>query len=154
MTYGKPKQSDRNAFLDRFPYETKILLAEDTKITRDIVHRMLYKLGYSTVVEVRDGEGAWYELEKTFKTGRPYGLILADWKMPRLSGLELLRRVRSHPVLKETPFIMLTTNIRQEHVLQAAEAGVDNYLAKPFVIDILERKMTETWRKVHKSPLE
>lgn len=148
MTHGKTKSTGKTDLQERFPYETRILLVEDTKITRDIIHRMLYKLGYTSISEANDGEAAWVELERAAHSGRPFDLVLADWKMPRISGLDLLKWVRSHPELKNTPFVILTTNVKQEHVMAAIGAGVSNYLAKPFTVEILERKLSETWRRI------
>lgn len=135
-----------------FPYEAKILLVEDTEITRRIVHRMLGKLGYQNVIAVENGMAAWLELKKAAFTGRPYDLVLADWKMPVLSGIELLRKTRAHPALSTTPFVVLTTNIRREQVLEAISAGVNNYIAKPFVISVLEKKLQETWEALQRQP--
>ena len=151
MNDARARKITRNEYLERFPYETRILLVEDTKITREIIHRMLFKLGYGNVVPAGNGEVAWSELDRSIGTDKPFGLVLADWKMPVLTGLELLERVRSHAYLKPLPFILLTTNIKQEHVLTAIQAGVTDYLAKPFALPTLERKMIQTWMKVRNS---
>lgn len=132
-----------------FPYETKILLVEDTEITRKIIHRMLYKLGYTNVVEAENGVAAWSEIEKSLRLGKPFQLVVADWKMPGMSGLELLRRIRTDLRIAATPFLLLTTNTRKDQVLEAITAGVSNYLAKPFVIEVFEKKLRETWEQVH-----
>ncbi len=128
-----------------FPYETKILLIEDTEITRKIIHRMLYKMGYTNVVEAENGVEAWSEVEKSIRLSKPFQLIVADWKMPGMSGLELLRRIRADHRVSGTPFLLLTTNTRKDQVLEAIQAGVNNYLAKPFVLEVLEKKLRETW---------
>jgi two-component system, chemotaxis family, chemotaxis protein CheY len=131
-----------------FPYETKILLIEDTEITRKIIHRMLYKMGYTNVVEAENGVVAWAEIEKSMRLGKPFQLIVADWKMPGMSGLELLRKVRGDHRVSGTPFLLLTTNTRKDQVLEAITAGVNNYLAKPFVIEVFEKKLKETWEQL------
>ena len=129
-----------------FPYETTILLAEDTAITRGIVHKMLYKLGFTHVREAADGAEARRAIEKSLTVGnKAFGLIISDWNMPEMSGLQLLKRVRSEPRLTLTPFIILTSNNEKEHVLEAIRAGVTTYLAKPFPIETLEKKIREAW---------
>ncbi len=133
---------------NHFPYETKILLVEDTEITRKIIHRMLYKMGYTNVVEAENGVIAWAEVEKSLRLGKPFHLVVADWKMPGLSGLELLKKIRTDVRISETPFLLLTTNTRKDQVVEAIDAGVNNYLAKPFVIEIFERKLRDTWESL------
>lgn len=132
-----------------FPYETKILLIEDTEITRKIIHRMLYKMGYTNVVEAENGVIAWAEVEKSLRLGKPFQLVVADWKMPGMSGLELLKKIRGDARIAGTPFLLLTTNTRKDQVLEAITAGVNNYLAKPFVIEVFEKKLRETWEALH-----
>ncbi len=134
---------------NHFPYETKILLIEDTEITRKIIHRMLYKMGYTNVVEAENGVIAWAEIEKSIRLGKPFQLVVADWKMPGMSGLELLKKMRADNRVSGTPFLLLTTNTRKDQVVEAINAGVNNYLAKPFVIEVFEKKLRETWESLH-----
>lgn len=133
-----------------FPYETRILLVEDTEITRKILHKMLYKLGYCHVTEAENGTKAMEFYERAVRNGKPFQLVISDWKMPGLSGVDLLKRVRSDKRSTTVPFIILTTNNRKEHVVEAAKSGVDNYLAKPFVIEVLDKKLRATWSRVRK----
>lgn len=128
-----------------FPYDTRILLAEDTDVTRAIVHKMIYKLGYTNVTQVADGVTAKKEIEKAVEMKRPYQLIMCDWNMPELSGLALLKRIRGDQSMHNVPFIILTSNNEKEQVMEAIRAGVTSYLAKPFSIEVLEKKLLEAW---------
>ena len=106
---------------------------------------MLYQLGYMNVIPVSDGREAWDELLRD--TSHTIGLVISDWKMPSLSGLELLRRVRSHPEMKELPFVLLTSLGSKEAVVQAIESGVTNYLVKPFQAESLQENLKGTWER-------
>jgi two-component system chemotaxis response regulator CheY len=133
-----------------FPCDTQILLAEDTAITRGIVHKMLYKIGFTQVKEAADGTEAKREIERGLEIGKPVGLIISDWNMPGLSGLQLLKRVRSEPRLALTPFILLTSNNEKDQVLEAIRSGVTTYLTKPFPIEVLEKKIRQAWESTQR----
>lgn len=128
-----------------FAYDTKILLAEDTDVTRAIIHKMIYKLGYTNVVQVADGIAAKKELERAVVLKKPFQLVISDWNMPELSGVALLRFVRSERRLANLPFLLLTSNNEKDQVLEAIRAGVTAYVTKPFSIDVLEKKLLDAW---------
>lgn len=128
-----------------FDKDTRILLVEDTDITRSIEKRMLEKFGYRKITEIGNGTMAWEELERAQKARNPYHLVIADWNMPGMNGLELFKKIHSDPNLKSTCYIMLTSNIEKEHVVEAIRSGVTCYLAKPFSAAALERKIREAW---------
>jgi len=131
-----------------FPFETKILFAEDTQVTRIIIRKMLYHLGYSNVKEVTDGKEAWEALSEKAAS---FDLIISDWKMPRISGLELLHRVR-HSRFSHLPLILLTSNRTTDQVTDAIKSGASHYLIKPFRIDLLQEKLQQTWKRTHLKP--
>lgn len=133
-----------------FPLDTRVLLVEDTEITRRIVSKMLEKMGFAHRSVVQNGKQALQRLEEASDVGRPFGLVLADWKMPEMTGMELLHRIRRSRELRSTPVVMLTTNVKKEQVMDAIAAGVTNYLAKPFVMEDLEKKLEETWFLLHR----
>jgi two-component system chemotaxis response regulator CheY len=128
-----------------FDAETRILLVEDTDITRAIVKKMLEKLGFKRVTETCNGAQAWGEVQQAAETNNPFRVIIADWNMPEMTGLELLKKVQATPVMRSAPFIMLTSNTDKDQVVEAIRAGVSLYLAKPFPPSALERKLKEGW---------
>lgn len=133
-----------------FPYDTKILLAEDTDVTRAVIHKMIYKLGYTNVTQVSDGLTAQREVERAAALKKPFQLIISDWNMPELTGLALLKKVRSDAQMHWVPFLILTSNNEKDQVLEAIRAGVSSYLAKPFTIDTLDKKLREAWAQSQK----
>ncbi|MFK7777695.1 MAG: response regulator [Gimesia sp.] len=115
----------------------KILLVDDSGTMRTIQKRCLLKLGIEDVTEAEDGVQA---LEK-FKGGT-FDIVLSDWNMPNMDGLELLKEIRL--LNKEIPVIMITTESERARVVTAIQAGVSDYLVKPFTPDSLKSKL-ERW---------
>ena len=116
--------------------DINILSVDDFSTMRRIVKNLLKQLGYFNVDEAENGEVA-LELIREKK----FDLIISDWNMPVKTGIELLRDVRGDPDLKDIPFLMVTAEAEKENVLEAMEAGVNNYILKPFTAKILEDKM-------------
>lgn len=104
----------------------KILAVEDDAVLRTVLARTLGRLGYE-VVEAADGEKAWDSMQAD-----PVRIVVSDWMMPRMDGLELCRRIRAHPEGDYTYFILLTVlDATEENKRKAADAGVDDFLTKP-----------------------
>ena len=105
-----------------------VLLAEDDRSMREIIKRMLNRLGRYSVLEAPDGEIAYALLTTT-----PFvNLVISDWDMPKLSGIDFLKKVRAHPELSQTKFVLLTGRGTKNAVVAAIEAKVTNYIVKPF----------------------
>ncbi len=104
----------------------KVLIAEDSNAMRGIVREMMRRLGYHEIVEAEDGLQAWEQLRQG-----PFDLLLTDWNMPRMSGLQLLKLVRESPDLAAMPVVMLTTRNNKEDIVSAMKAGINNYVTKP-----------------------
>lgn len=130
----------------------RVLLAEDKDQMRKIEKTMLMHLGIRNIVEVSDGARAWEELttiqEKLPVPGAKKGgatdafdLIVCDWMMPGLTGLELLNRVRGHSRLTDIPFLMATAQNDKHDVVLAVNSGVTDYIVKPFAATMLEQKI-------------
>lgn len=115
-----------------FNQETRILVVDDMMTMRKLIRRCLADLELREVTEANDGEAAWSQLEESIVTGMPYQLVITDWNMPKMHGIDLLRRIRAHQSLRDTPVILITAESEQEHVTQAVEAGVSAYIVKPF----------------------
>ncbi len=113
-----------------------VLIVDDYKTMLRIVRNLLKQLGFNNVDEATDGSMALQML----RVGS-YGLIISDWNMEPMTGLQLLREVRADPKVKDTPFIMVTAESKSENVIAAKEAGVSNYIVKPFNAETLKTKM-------------
>ena len=106
----------------------KILVVDDFSTMRRIVKTTLKQLGYENILEAESGD----EAQGLLKEEGPFGLIVCDWNMPGMSGLDLLRWVRQTDRLRGLPFLMVTAEAKRENILEAIQAGVTNYVVKPF----------------------
>ncbi len=131
-----------------FPPNTKVLIIDDMRTMRMIVKKTLVGAGFTNITEADDGATAWPLLEQALASGSPFDLILSDWNMPQLSGLELLRRVRTHVRLKNTPFLMITAETEKTQIMEAAKLGVSSYIPKPFTQQIVVEKLEAVYKKI------
>ncbi|MBL8697284.1 MAG: response regulator [Alphaproteobacteria bacterium] len=113
-----------------------ILIVDDYKTMLRIVRNLLNQLGFQNVDEATDGSLALQKLRE-----KSFGLVISDWNMEPMTGLQLLKEVRSDIRLKTTPFIMVTAESKTENVVAAKEAGVNNYIVKPFNAATLKQKL-------------
>ena len=114
-----------------------ILIVDDYKTMLRIIRNLLKQLGFNNVDEATDGSAALQKLRD-----KDYHLIISDWNMEPMSGMQLLTEVRADTKLKELPFIMITAESKTENVIAAKEAGVSNYIVKPFNAATLKTKLT------------
>ena len=115
-----------------------VLIVDDYKTMLRIIKNLLKQLDFNNVDEATDGEAALAKLE-----GKEYGLVISDWNMEPMTGLDLLKGVRGgNGKNKNVPFIMITAESKTENVIAAKEAGVNNYIVKPFNAQTLKTKMT------------
>jgi two-component system chemotaxis response regulator CheY len=124
-----------------FNLTTRILVIDDMLTMRKIVMKACRELGFTNMSEAADGQKGW---EVLTTTDPGIGLIISDWNMPNCSGLDLLKRVRADGRLKGLPFLLLTAESEGHQVAEAVKSGVDNYVIKPFTMDILKTKLQET----------
>lgn len=115
----------------------KVLIVDDYNTMLRILRNLLKQLEFLNVEEASDGQAA---LEKVRAEG-DYGLIISDWNMEPMTGIQFLREVRADENLKHIPFIMVTAESKSENVIAAKEAGVSNYIVKPFNAETLKAKM-------------
>ena len=113
-----------------------VLIVDDYKTMLRIIRNLLKQLGFNNVDEATDGAMALQML----RVGN-YGLVISDWNMEPMTGLQLLREVRADAKLKPVPFTMVTAESKSENVIAAKEAGVSNYIVKPFNAETLKTKM-------------
>ena len=114
-----------------------ILIVDDYKTMLRIIRNLLKQLGFNNVDEATDGSQALHKLRD-----KSYSLVISDWNMEPMTGIQLLREVRADAKLKETPFIMITAESKTENVIAAKAAGVSNYIVKPFNAATLKSKLT------------
>ena len=113
-----------------------VLVVDDQALMRKIVRKLLAHIGFTRITDVADGEEALAALKTA-----PHGLVISDWNMDKMSGLELLGFIRADETLKHVPFILATAEGKPEHVLAAKEAGASGYIVKPFDADTLKGKI-------------
>jgi two-component system chemotaxis response regulator CheY len=121
----------------------RILIVEDMMVVRQFMRDVLFKNGFKHVFLADDGLMAWDKIQESSKLNNHFDLILCDWNMPKISGIELLRMLRSHEMesVKKTPFVMITTNNEKHQVIEALTLGANNFVIKPFDSEILLKKI-------------
>lgn len=120
----------------------KFLVVDDSATMRRIIVNSLQRIGYEQAVEAGDGAEALNLLDDSI------GCILTDWNMPGMTGLEFVRAVRARPECARTPIIMITTRSIREDIVEAAQAGVSNYIVKPFTPQVLREKLDATFARL------
>jgi two-component system chemotaxis response regulator CheY len=120
----------------------KVLVVDDFATMRRILKGVLKEIGFTKIIEADDGSTALAVLKKD-----KVGLIVSDWNMPEVTGLELLKAVRGDEFMKNVPFLMVTAEGQKDSVVQAVQAGVDNYVVKPFTADTIKEKLEQIFHK-------
>lgn len=118
--------------------KASILVVEDNVTTRLYIKRILKKLGYDRIMAVDDGETALLELKI-----KKFDIIISDWEMPNLNGLDFLKTIRKKPGLRNIPFLMVTAEKEVSKIQKALKTGVDNYIVKPFEPGHLKGKIQD-----------
>jgi two-component system chemotaxis response regulator CheY len=118
------------------PMKPRVLVVDDYATMRRIIRNLLEQIGFTEIEEAPDGETAFRKL-----TAGSFGLIISDWNMEPMTGLELLQKVRAEARLSSIPFIMVTAESKTENVVTAKQAGVSNYIIKPFNAETLRKKI-------------
>lgn len=130
-----------------FANNTQILVVDDMSAMRIRITNQLKSFGFENIFQAEDGAAAWKMLDESYKEMRPYGLVVSDWNMPNMSGLELLTKVRTTYHLKSLPFLMVTAEGEKEQVIKAIKAGVSDFVIKPVDKDGLMAKLQNVWKK-------
>jgi two-component system chemotaxis response regulator CheY len=117
----------------------KILVVDDSSTMRRIIMNTLKSLGYEDIIQAADGVEAWEALQQN----PDIGLVMTDWNMPNMNGLELVKKIRADEKYKNLPIVMVTTEGGKKEVITALKAGVNNYIVKPFNKQILQKKLEE-----------
>jgi two-component system chemotaxis response regulator CheY len=116
--------------------DMKFLVVDDYSTMRRIIKNLLHDLGYANVTEADDGNTALPLLKKG-----GFDFLITDWNMPGMAGLDLLKAVRADEALKAIPVLMLTAEAKREQIVEAAQAGVNGYVIKPFTAATLKEKI-------------
>lgn len=123
----------------------RVLVVDDFSTMRRIVKSIVKQLGFNNVDEAEDGKQALEMLK-----GGKYGFVVSDWNMPNMTGIDLLRAIRADPELKDIPVLMVTAETEKQIVVDAIQAGVNNYIVKPFTPQVFEEKMNKIFEKLGK----
>ncbi len=126
--------------------DLKILVVDDFPTMRRIVRTLMKQNGFNNFTEAEDGEQAL----RLLKTEGDYEMVVSDWNMPNMTGLELLKAVRADAKLKHLPFLMVTAEAEKENIIEAVKAGVSNYIVKPFTGQALKEKLDKIEQSMKK----
>lgn len=127
-----------------FNTASKILIVDDMLTIRKITKKALVDLHFKNIEEASTGMEAWQIISKS----PPFDLIICDWNMPKMTGLDVLSKLRNTPEIAHTPFILLTAESDLAQVKTAIVAGVDDYVLKPFTADTLKARLEAVHQKV------
>jgi two-component system, chemotaxis family, chemotaxis protein CheY len=131
-----------------FNPNTKFLVVDDFATMRKIVKKVLDELGYKNVVEAVDGKNALDILNEHKANNMPFEFVISDWNMPNMQGIDLLKACRADASLKSLPFMLVTAESEQSQIIDAAKAGVSEYVIKPFNGATLKAKIERVYQKV------
>jgi len=120
----------------------KILVVDDFSTMRRIIKNLLNELGFTNLDEADDGQTAWPKLQ----SGN-YDFLVTDWNMPGMTGIELLKHVRANSTTANMPVLMVTAESKRKQIVEAAEAGVNGYIIKPFTVRTLKKKLDKVFAK-------
>ena len=124
--------------------DMKILIVDDFSTMRRIIKNLLRDLGFSNTSEADDGQTALPMLQNG-----DFDFLVTDWNMPGMSGIELLKAVRADERLKTMPILMVTAEAKRDQIVEAAQAGVNGYVVKPFTAAVLKEKIEKIFERVN-----
>jgi len=121
----------------------RILIVDDFSTMRRIVKNLLGDLGFTNTAEAEDGNSALAALRAS-----SFEFVITDWNMPGMTGIDLLRSIRADDKLKHLPVLMVTAEAKREQIIEAAQAGVNGYIIKPFTAQTLEEKLGKIFERL------
>jgi two-component system chemotaxis response regulator CheY len=133
-----------------FPSHTYVLIAEDSAVVRGLIKSQLSQLGFKNVVEAEDGLVALKKIQEKQNEEDKIQLVIADWHMPNLSGLDLLVHIRSAAETKSIPFLMITGDQELSLVTLALSSGADDFVVKPVSEALLQERLKAIWERINK----
>jgi len=120
----------------------RVLVVDDFSTMRRIIKNILRQLGFNNITEADDGTTAWDALNRD-----KIDFVISDWNMPKMAGIDLLRKVRASEEFGALPFLMVTAEAQQENIIEAVQAKVSNYIVKPFTAETLGAKIDKIFEK-------
>ncbi|MBU2754420.1 chemotaxis protein CheY [Acidithiobacillus sp. CV18-2] len=129
--------------IDAVDKNISILIVDDFSTMRRIVRNLLREIGFTNFDEAEDGVQALQKLH-----GRPFDFVVSDWNMPNMQGIDLLRAIRADGQLRHIPVLMVTAEAKRENILEAAQAGVNGYIVKPFTAETLREKLDAIFKRL------
>lgn len=120
----------------------RVLVVDDFSTMRRIIKNILRQLGFNNITEADDGTTAWDVLNRD-----KIDFVISDWNMPKMAGIDLLRKVRASEEFGNLPFLMVTAEAQQENIIEAVQAKVSNYIVKPFTAETLGAKIDKIFEK-------
>ncbi len=132
--------NDLEVVLDK---DMKILVVDDFSTMRRIIKNLLRDLGFTNTSEADDGTTALQQLKQT-----QFDFLVTDWNMPEMKGIDLLKAVRSDPDLSSLPVLMVTAEAKRDQIVEAAQAGVNGYIVKPFTAVTLKEKIEKVFERI------
>lgn len=130
-----------------FNTNTKFLVVDDFATMRKIVKKVLDELGFKNVVEAVDGKNALELLKDCSQRNDPIQFVISDWNMPHLTGIDLLKACKADEKFNALPFMLVTAESEQSQIIEAAKAGVSEYVIKPFNAATLKVKIEKVYNK-------
>jgi two-component system chemotaxis response regulator CheY len=128
-----------------FPATTKILIVDDMSTMRKFIRNCLAGVGLTNCFEAHDGNSAWAQLEAAAALNMPFELLVTDWNMPNMKGIDLLKKVRANPKMTRMPVMFVTAETTMAQVKEAIEAGATHYIVKPFSPDVFQEKLGKVY---------
>ena len=119
----------------------RILVVDDMTTMRRIVKNILKQLGFANIEEAENGQEALQKLR-----AEPFGFVVSDWNMPVMTGIDMLRAIRADEKLKAIPVLMVTAEAQQANLVEAIQAGVSNYIVKPFTAETMQEKLGKIFK--------
>ena len=119
----------------------KILVVDDMSTMRRIVKNILKQLGFNNLEEAENGQEALTKLKAD-----TYGFVVSDWNMSVMMGIDMLRAIRADEKLKKIPVLMVTAEAQKENLMEAVQAGVSNYVVKPFTAETMQEKINKIFK--------
>ncbi|MCP4320943.1 MULTISPECIES: chemotaxis response regulator CheY [Psychromonas] len=121
----------------------KVLIVDDFSTMRRIIKNLLRDLGFTNTFEADDGNTALPMLKEG-----DFEFVVTDWNMPIMQGIDLLKEIRKDPKLKHLPVLMVTAEAKREQIIEAAQAGVNGYIVKPFTAGTLKEKLDKVFERL------
>lgn len=136
-------KAGKNFWEEALDKDMKILIVDDFSTMRRIIKNLLRDLGFTNTSEADDGQTALPMLQ----TGN-FDFLVTDWNMPGMTGIELLKAVRADARLKDMPILMVTAEAKRDQIVEAAQAGVNGYVVKPFTAAVLKEKIEKIFERI------